>query len=264
MEILTIILLGVTVGFLSSFFGIGGGSLIVPILYIMYQDTLTSLEVIAISLSTIFLVTTTNIYKFKKESLLPPVKSSVFIALFCIIGAYIGNQFIVGIDTKLAKKITACVLIIICLKLLLYKAKPVKEAISQKKQHMIISITALLGSFLSSITGLGGGIIFTPFFMSFGKVDALKVSAYSNVAMMIATLIGFVPYLFLETSNIAELGILNKFFIGKVNVAYSFSLALFAIIGSTLGIRVNKSLKSDYKKYILAVFISLVAIRLIL
>lgn len=266
MDIFILFCLGSIVGFVSSFFGIGGGSLIVPIFYLLYPNLPLTI-VIPISLGTIFMTTTLNSARFIKAGLITNKKLVISFLITCSIGAFTGAKLTSLIDTQLGKQILAIVLSVSVFKILFYKnsEESVDDSIVSTK---LVAITGIIGSFISSITGLGGGIVFTPMLISLVKMPLKLVSPYSNLAMSIATLIGVLPHLFNDISSVertSELPALAQgFFIGNVNIVIILIMTSTAIMGSKLGIKYNHSVSSNIKKKLLAAFIALLIIKMLI
>ena len=63
MDIIYLIITGMFVGLMSSFFGVGGGSLMMPILFMLYPD-IPAQAIIPSSLGVIFLNSLINNYHF--------------------------------------------------------------------------------------------------------------------------------------------------------------------------------------------------------
>lgn len=256
--------LGLAVGLISSFFGIGGGSLIVPVLYTLYNGISPAI-VIPISLGSIFIVVALNLLKFSKLKLLPPKNIIFNFVIFCSLGAYLGAQVVYLIDNKMAKFSMGIILILMVLKLIFLKQNNNDDE-DYIPNNIAFAFTGLLGSFISSITGLGGGIIFTPFFMNILKVPTKKVSPYSNLAMFITTFIGVLPHLFNEIPTKLQFGIpaIDRFFIGHVNFAFITLIAIFATFTSSIGVKLNGKVNNKLKKRLLAFLLTIFAIKLLI
>lgn len=261
MDFLLLGLTGLAVGFLSSFFGIGGGSLIVPILYSLYP-TLTDEQVIATSLTTIFLLSSNNTFQYFKRKELPPRRIIVNFLISATIGAVSGAKLTYLIETNTSKKIVASVLLLIVAKLFLTQKIKGNPPLEKTKDYKIF-ITGFVGAFVSSISGLGGGVIFIPLLISFAKINMNSVSPYSNLAMVVATLMGAIPHLLVPIYH--PLGFpetLDPYFVGKVNFAIVFILILGGLISSRLGVRYNGRVASHIKRYALASLLLILSIKL--
>lgn len=264
MEFVQLFTLGLAVGFLSSFFGIGGGSLIVPVLYAMYDKIPPSI-VIPISLGSIFIIVLLNTYKYFKQKLLPKRDLILNFIIFCGVGAYLGSEVVYLINNQMAKFSMGIILILMVVKLLLMKKKETPDHEDYKPNKILFALTGLLGSFLSSITGLGGGIIFTPFFMNILRVPTIRVSPYANMAMAVTTLIGIAPHLFKEnSSNFRFENFYNEsVMLGNVHFGIIVLIAISASLTSPLGVKLNLKVSANLKRSLLAALLSFFALKLL-
>lgn len=255
-------LVGAAVGFLSSFFGIGGGALIVPILYSLYPN-ITDTVVISTSLGTIFFITIINSIHFYRQKLTPTKPIAMVLLISTFLGGWIGSQLTYLVDTNISKKIIATTLIIIVIKNLFFTTKLSVE--EERETKLFIASTGFLGSLVSAVTGLGGGIIFIPMLMTLVRLSPKKVSPYSNLAMVFATFIGCVPHLFhsLESEQIISEGV-APFFIGQVNFAIIFILAASAFFTSKLGVKFNDLVSVKNKRIILSLLLLTLSLKLFL
>jgi uncharacterized membrane protein YfcA len=254
---LFLILTGLGVGFLSSFFGIGGGSLIIPVLYTLIPLASHSF-VIATSLGAIFLTASLNSYRFSKQGLLPKSKDLVIIFLSTSLGSVIATLIIETIDKRQAKLIFSFVLVVMILKIIFSTENKKEQRVDNHYSLVKISITCFLGSIISGVTGLGGGIVFVPLLMSFVIVKARDISIYSNLAMMITTLTALLPYFFKKTT------LLYPLMLGDVSPSFILLLFIGAFMTSKLGVRYNSKVGATKKKVMLTVLLSILAIKNIL
>jgi uncharacterized membrane protein YfcA len=261
MEILVLLITGGIIGFLSAFFGIGGGALIVPVLYSLYP-TFTDEHVISTSLLTIFFLTLNNSILFYKKGLFPPKKVIINFIFSAGIGAFLGSKLTFLIDTDTSKKIIASVLILIVTKLFFFEKKQNDQ--ENKPTNMPkLFITGFSGAFISSISGLGGGVIFIPLLVSFAKTPLKLVSPYSNLAMLIATLMGSLPHLLATSPDMAVIGpLFSKSFLGNANLSMVVILSLSGYYTSRFGIKYNDLIKPSTKKFTLASLLLTLSLKL--
>ncbi len=264
MDYMIIIFLGFAIGFLSSFFGIGGGSLMVPVLYLLYPRLPASI-IIPVSLGTIFIITTINTTRFYKLGLLPPKNIIKNFFITCSIGGLLGANLLYITDTATTKKIMGIVIFISMLKIVIPKSINRKTTEPSNPSGKLMATTGFLGSLISSLTGLGGGIVFTPMLINIVKLPLKMVTPYSNLAMMVATFIGVIPHLFKHHSQsiVFESEILNGLFVGNVNFGIILILVVGAFVSSKLGIKFNSSISEKKKKYILSSLLLVLSVKMI-
>lgn len=121
MTISTLFLLlciGLLAGILSGLVGVGGGIIMIPLLVMMgmsqHQSQGTSLAVLAVP------VTAIAAFNYYKEGYVD-WKYALVIAVFFVIGGYIGSKFAVQIDQKILKKIFGVILLFVAGKLIFGK-----------------------------------------------------------------------------------------------------------------------------------------------
>jgi uncharacterized membrane protein YfcA len=249
---------GLVVGLMSSFFGVGGGSIMIPILYWLFP-TLPSTSIIPISLGTIFLNTLFNNLRFYRMQLSPGKKTILIFIITCSLGALIGIQVVKFMDTQTNKMVFSIFLLIVVAKLLFSKKQPQKNT-ELKEPPVIMAITGIMGAFISSLTGLGGGIVYTPMLLTVAKVPVIHVTPFSNVAMCIAALVGVTPMLLVAApTNTGLNSILNQFFVGQVNFAFIAILFVGSIISGHWGVRLNQKVDAHKKKLLLAILLAIFA-----
>lgn len=121
MTISTLFLLlciGLLAGILSGLVGVGGGIIMIPLLVMMgmsqHQSQGTSLAVLAVP------VTAIAAFNYYKEGYVD-WKYAAVIAIFFVIGGFIGSKFAVQIDQKILKKIFGIILLFVAGKLIFGK-----------------------------------------------------------------------------------------------------------------------------------------------
>ncbi len=117
--ILSLVLIGILAGILSGLVGVGGGIVMVPLLilffgYSQHQAQGTSLAVLAVP------VTLLAAYNYHKQGHLD-WKYAAVIAVFFILGGFIGSKIAISLDQKMLKKVFGVILLFVAGKMLLSK-----------------------------------------------------------------------------------------------------------------------------------------------
>lgn len=114
-----LLILGMVAGYFSGLIGIGGGVIIVPALVILFgfsqhtaQGTTLALLVPPIGILAA--------YSYYQKGFVD-VRCAVLICIGFIIGGFIGGKMAIGLSENVMKTIFAIVLILIGIKMLLYK-----------------------------------------------------------------------------------------------------------------------------------------------
>lgn len=239
-------LTGIFVGLLSAFFGVGGGVLIVPVLYGLFPDTEPSV-IIGTSLSVIFINSVLNSYNFKKLKLNVKYSWGLILALGMVIGILITSQYIKAIDPKQVRLIFGIVLFATALRTAFFKPpedNPESTPELNSKTLFLLVGTGLGGGAIAGLTGLGGGIVMVPLLMTLVKVPLRMVPIYSNLAMAGGTLIGGIRYAQIHAPNIINEGFLRDYQWGSVQIA----VALIIFAGSSLSSRFGAGLTQKVSK----------------
>jgi uncharacterized protein len=116
--LIILMLIGLAAGMLSGLVGIGGGIVMVPMLLVLgmtqHQAQGTSLAVLAVPVT---FLAALNYYKGGYLDW----RYAAVIALFFVIGGYLGSKFAINLDQKILKKIFGVLLLIIAGKMIFEK-----------------------------------------------------------------------------------------------------------------------------------------------
>lgn len=118
--LLSLIIIGLAAGVLSGFMGVGGGVVMIPLMMVLlgydqHAAQGTSLAVLAVP------VTFIAAYTYHNSGHPINWKYAIVIALFFVVGGYLGSKFAVRINQELLKKIFAGILVLAALKLFFSK-----------------------------------------------------------------------------------------------------------------------------------------------
>jgi uncharacterized membrane protein YfcA len=116
--LIILMLIGLAAGMLSGLVGIGGGIVMVPMLLVLgltqHQAQGTSLAVLAVPVT---FLAALNYYKGGYLDW----RYATVIAIFFVIGGYLGSKFAISLDQKILKKIFGILLLIIAGKMIFGK-----------------------------------------------------------------------------------------------------------------------------------------------
>ena len=122
-QIVTLLLIGLAAGFMSSMVGIGGGLVIVPALVFFFgmdQKMAQGTSLMIITLP----VTAAGAYAYWKNGN-ASIPSSIYVALTFLVGGYLGGVLANKMDTNTVRKIFAVFMIAVSIKMLFFdKPKP--------------------------------------------------------------------------------------------------------------------------------------------
>ena len=186
----------VPVGFIAGLFGVGGGLIIVPVLYYIFNTIgLDQTFIMHLAVGTSFaiiiptsIISTLTHMKFKAVDF-NIVKT---FGIFVIIGVISGTIFAVGLKTSGLILFFSIVTMFLAIYFLVSKEKinPV-----QKKINLFYRVVVgFFSGFLSAPMGIGGGIINTPILKIFGYPINIAIGSSAAVGFLISLVgaMGFV------------------------------------------------------------------------
>ena len=204
----------VVVGFMAGFFGIGGGLIMVPVLYYIFNFVgIDQAFVMHMAIGTSFaiiipnsIISTITHMKFKAVDF-SIVKTFGF---FVVIGVVIGTVFAVSLKTSGLVLFFSIMTMIFAIYFLIEKEKINPEL---RKINLIYRvICGFLSGFLSAPMGIGGGVFNTPIFKMFGYPINVAIGTSAAIGFLIALIgaIGFaISGTYLNINVPLSLGFIN-------------------------------------------------------
>ena len=234
-----LILLGSTVGLLSGFFGIGGGTILVPLLLVLGYETKVAIGISVVQM--VFSSTYGSYLNNKKGSL--DISMVVVIGMGGFLGALLSG-FVALLFSDLALEIIFLCFAIFALARLFFHTKEHKK---QKEVNKIILflIGTILGT-LSMTIGVGGSIILVPILVGFLHIPLKK-----------ATSAGL---FFVVFSSVA--GLISHAMIGDVDYKSGIMIGFASLVGVYIGIHLKERVDVVLQRRLLVSFYMLVVLYL--
>jgi len=178
----------VIVGFMAGFFGIGGGLIMVPILFYIFSFAgIDKAFVMHIAIGTSFsiiipnsIISTITHMKFKAVDF-SIVKT---FGVFVVIGVVLGTIFAVSLKTSGLILFFSIMTMIFAIYFLVEKEKINSKPIKINLIYRIIC--GFLSGFLSAPMGIGGGVFNTPIFKIFGYPINVAIGTSAAIGFLIA------------------------------------------------------------------------------
>jgi uncharacterized membrane protein YfcA len=189
------VLSAIVVGFLAGFFGIGGGIIMVPVLFYIFSFVgMEKSFVMHMAIGTSFLIiipnsiiSTMTHMKFKAVDF-SLVKT---FGVFVMIGVIIGALFAVNSKTSSLVLFFSIMTMIFAIYFLIEKEK---TDLKLKKINLIYRvILGFLSGFLSAPMGIGGGVYNTPIFKMFGYPINVAIGSSAAIGFLIS-LVGAIAF----------------------------------------------------------------------
>jgi len=226
-----LILLGSFVGLLSGFFGIGGGTILVPLLLILGYETK-----VAIGISVV-----TMVFGSIYGSYLNTKKGTLDIAMISFIGAggFVGAMFSSFITSNISSEILELFFLAFVLFALLRLFLKIKEYKKQIKINRVILF--IIGVFIGSISiavGVGGGLLLVPILAGFLHVP-LKNAVSAGL-------------FFVVFSSVS--GLISHAIVGQVDYESGVIIGIASLVGVYLGIHLKDKVGTVLQRRLLVGF----------
>ena len=224
-------LLGIGVGTLSGFFGIGGGTVSVPILLylgfgIKEAIGISVMQMVAGSLMAAWI-------HHKKQTYV--VNDIKYFGYGGILGAMIGAMLVKVLDATILEWLFLSIVAFTLGRLAFSNPVPTRSEVLNRPLYTAIG--SGIGVF-SGMLGVGGSILMTPILVSFMGFPLKKASA-----------VGLFFVLFTSVSAFGTL-----FWLGMINLHAGLIMALSSLVGIMMGIWLLNLVKISQYKQILVVF----------
>ena len=185
----------VVVGFMAGFFGIGGGLIMVPILFYIFSFAgIEQAFVMHIAIGTSFsiiipnsIISTITHMKFKAVDF-NIVKT---FGVFVVVGVVFGTIFAVSLKTSSLILFFSIMTMLFAIYFLIEKEKI--NPVPRKINLIYRVICGFLSGFLSAPMGIGGGVFNTPIFKMFGYPINIAIGSSAAIGFLIA-LVGAIGF----------------------------------------------------------------------
>lgn len=244
---ITLIIAGMLAGIISSFFGVGGGSIIVPFLVTLYPNVPFE-YVVATSLGAIFI--NAHVIVYKSYKLGSRIKKEIFLVLAApsLIGALLGTLILPMLGSLWPRRLFVLALLFSMLRTLFISSNT-KEAEEEMAPLHHMMIITFIGGMVSALTGLGGGIIMVPMMMFFTQIRYTRHSFLSQVSMIFSTFGSVVTHLFVETQAVAFP--LPNLMIGRIHWGIIILLQLGSMLTTSWGLKQNEIVRPKTKRILM-------------
>ncbi len=232
MEIV-LVLVGILVGTLSGFFGIGGGMILVPILMLLGIDIKTAIGISIVQM--VFSSFYGSYLNYKKGSLV--LGEGIWVGVGGFVGGTIGAYSSDMIPSAVLEYLFFGLLLFALYRL--FSSKPSDDGVVKTLSPVILFVVGwVIGIFAISL-GVGGSILLTPILAGFLHYPIKKaVSA---------------GLFFVAFSSVA--GFFTKLSTGSLNLEQGLYVAFASLIGVYFGIWLKDHVTaSNHKRYLLIMY----------
>ena len=223
--VILFMVIGVGVGCISGFFGIGGGTILVPILLNLGFDIKSA---IGISVLQMFMGALFGSYvNYKNKKLV--LNDGIVVGIGGLVGASFSG-FIVSIMPSIALKFVVLFMLMVAI-IKFFQADVKNDNPKEISKFIMFGVGLLVGAVAIS-AGIGGALFLTPIFVGFLKMDIKK-----------AISIGLFFVIFSSFSGLISLA--NA---GLVDYKSGFTIGIGSIIGVYFGVKFGHKVDKNIQK----------------
>lgn len=263
------LLIGGGVGLTSSFLGIGGGTLIVPLMPLVAN--LSARSAIGTSLLTVFLVALQNTYGFHRRRLVE-WRMAGLIGVFAAVGSFAAGKATGFVNDRVLTFFFAVILILLALQAItgkglssLARRSPGSPATAGTVKPAALGV---LTGFISGFTGIGGGVLVVPILSLTKWVTSEKIVPTSVATIVFTAAAGALAF---ASSSDTSLKLaadfshgLQSFSLGLVRLDLAGALFLGAWGTSRLGIRYQSRLPARNRDWLVGALLLALSFQVIL
>jgi len=258
-------LLGAVVGFLAGLLGIGGGLVIVPVLLVLLPlaevaDQALMPMILGTSLAAILLTSISTLFAHRRLGNIP-VSILPFILSGIGFGALVGSYFADTIPSHLLKLFFACFVIVMSLQMWLGSKKAEGEAArSSLPRGKVVVVSSVIGT-LSSLLGIGGGVMLVPYLTSVENLDMRRAIGASACGGVMVALMGSLGYLWAGMHTTQSL---PPWSVGYIYLPAFIGIISLSLFTAPIGVKVAKKLPVKILKRIFAVLLFVVGTKILI
>jgi len=221
---------GIVTGFISGFFGIGGGMILVPMLLL---SGFVMKEAVAIS---IMQMVFSSIYGsfLNSKKVTNVLKDGIIIGIGGFVGGLQSGYIVTNVSNETLQYLFILILFYSVIKIFITPAE--HDCDQKSKNKLTLFIIGFFTGIIAMSIGVGGSVILTPILIGFLKYDLKAATALGLFFVMFSSLAGFTS---LSLS-------------GHMLYTEGAIIGISSLIGVYFGIMLkNKVHSNSYKKYIL-------------
>ena len=242
-----IILIGVglVAGTMGSLLGVGGGIVMVPALTLL---GLSPVQTASTSLIAVASTSVSSTIEYSRQKRID-YRLGLEIAIFAIPGAVLGAIMSEYLSEGLFKLLFGIILVLTGI-YILYKKSILRDT-GVKKRSMVLRAAVFAATFgagiISSLFGVGGGIIFVPAMLIVLGLTMHRAAPTSQFILMITSMAGVLVHAYLLHPDYLQ----------------ALALSAGAFVGAQFGARISRTAKESLLQQLLALILIAVAVKFI-
>ncbi len=227
--------LGILAGFTSGFFGIGGGSILIPCLMFtgLSFKQAVGISVVQMMFSSIF----GSFLNHKQKTL--NIQDGIYLGIGGALGA-LGSGFILKILSE--KILIATFAFMLFLSIYRFFKAPLQSEDKEVASPFLYFVIGFIVALIAVSIGVGGAIFLTPLLIGFLHVDMKKAVSLGLFFIVFSSIFGFIS---LSMNNL-------------INYQHGFLVGTLSLIGAYFGVKLSKKIERPLqKKLLLTLYIAM-------
>ncbi|HSH45447.1 MAG TPA: sulfite exporter TauE/SafE family protein [Longimicrobiales bacterium] len=258
---------GLAIGFMSGLVGIGGGVLIVPLLYFFYGHpdwsgvgVAADLEAVVAHATSLFVILPTSALGAWTYHRVGAVawRAALPIAGFSVVAAVLGSIVAPSLPGPVLKLAFGLLLVFSGARLM--RGPAAVEEPATRSGLAVGAVSGLAIGFLSALLGVGGGIIAIPILVYMVGLGLEMVAATSIAIIMFTAAAGVISY---AVAGLGTAG-LPAGSVGYVHVMAGLPILAGSLLAVPVGARVNQRMDTRHLRILFGVLFLLLGLRLVI
>lgn len=264
MEFLILLALGFAAGILSGLLGIGGGMIFTPVMFYLFQFYGVDEPVkwtIGTSLFCSFTSALSSVvpqlHKFRLF-----MREALWLSLFGVAGTWVAQQIVNSgyYDRGPFAVLFSMVLFYTAWRFFAYNKSSIETKRQNRPKFLNLPDLAMVGGsagLVSSLVGIGGGIVVVPFMTLMYHQHIRKVTATSSVVVVLLALAGWFQLAILDAGT----GI-SSYTLGFVDIGAALPLVIGSFAGALFGLHIAARVNRKRLQQIFGVLAVLLGLKL--
>lgn len=265
LSFLILLLLGLVAGLLAGLFGVGGGILFTPILFLLFNNagvTDPVLWTIGSSLFCTFVASSgSSLRQYRQYNFYG--SEGLRVGLLGAIGVFLGKQVTTSeYYTEEVFVIFFSILFVYVAFIFFQRGRKNDEQVVHNQKPVGLkeaSVTGLAGGFVAALAGIGGGAVMVPIMNLYYRVPFKKTVSVSSLAIVFISLSGWLQLGLVDVPGMT----LSGYTWGVVDFGTALPMALGGVMGGFAGALFNLKSNRRYLQFGFSLLALLLVIKLL-
>jgi len=230
--ILELALIGVLVGSIAGFFGVGGGMLLVPILMTIGFDIKSAISVSVVQM--VFSSVYGSYLNYRRGKL--HLNEGIWVGVGGLLGGVLGARLTDTLPKQVLEYVFLALILFAIVRIMTSKTAHIDQEEGSFSPLVLFVIGVVIG-IIAMMLGVGGSVMLTPILVGFLHFPTKKASTAGLFFVVFSSTAGLIYKLFAGTFHTVSL-----------STSEILSVAFAAIIGVILGIKLKEIVSDSHHR----------------